>query len=284
MADQSLIANLELAKLASVTTPGPTPSSMPVTNLLHHQPGKNCRFLDLTQAEATLDLTLALAAVADTGISSYRYIIIIASTITRTGTVEVFTGPTQVSVASAGTASLHVPAQLFWLTVENNGNRFPKRHTYIDLGSQRTEPFVRVVFSDPTNPDGFLDVGVIFPSPGYVPTSGIRQQPNFGADEELRETISVAGARHTQPRPINRIRDIIIQANGPTAAAEIQDQWVALQETVGVHDPFAAITRLGATSRYMDHFVYGTLTGLVAVPLAEIWGESSITLTYKELK
>jgi hypothetical protein len=284
MADQSLIATLTLGKLADVSTPSSTPSSMSVANITDFRPGKVCRFLDLGQAEVTFDLTAALSQVAYHGISSYRYVLVIGSTITSAGTVEAWTGASESAVASTGTATLHVGPLPYWHTIDNDRSRFPVRHTVVDLGSQRTDAFLRVKLSDPLNPDGFLDVGVVFPSPGYVPALPIKTKPSMGATEDLRQTISVSGAKHIQKRPIYRQREITIQAVGPTARAEVEANLVALQETVGVDEPFAAITDLAPTARYMNGFVYGTLTALKPVLIPEAWGASELTFAYEELK
>jgi len=284
MPDQQLIATLELIKLCTVTTPGPTPSSMPIANILHYQPSKVGRMLDLTQTEITVNLTSGLALVAFHGLSSYRWVVIVGGSLTSAGTVEVFTGPTEISVASSGTASLHLPPQPYWITIENNRNRFPVRHTWIDLGSQRTEPFLRLVFSDPTNPDGFIDLGTILIHPGYIPTIPIKTKPSLGANETARITHSVSGAKHTQIQPIYRQREISMQAIGSTARDEVLSQWAALQETVGLHDPFVVITNTLPSSNYMDEIVYGELTKFTPVLMPEAWGSSEIIFDYEELK
>lgn len=283
MADQSLIATLTLGQLADVSTPSPTPSSMSVANVTHLQPGKTCRFLDLSQAEVIFDLTPAFSQVAYHGISSYRYVVVIASSITPAGTVEAWTGSSASAVASSGT-SRHVGPQPFWLTIDNDKGRFPVRHSFLDLGLQLTDPFLRIKFTDLANPDGYLDVGVAFPAPGYRPTLPLKTKPSMGATEDLRQTLSVSGAKHIQKRPVFRQREITVQATGPTARAEVEAEWIALQETVGVDQPFAVITDIAPAARYMNGFVYGTLLSLKPMLLPEVWASSELTLAYEELK
>lgn len=294
MAQNSILVTMKLAELATVTAGCATPTSMPPANAINYQPGAVVRLLDLGAATLTIDLTAALAASNLHGLVGYRYVVIVGATITSAGTVEARTGASAVAVGSVGTSDLVVGPQNFWLvTHDKDGARFPVRHTVIDLGSQRTEPFLYLGFVDAANPAGFLDIGIVIPHPGY-PFQMI-QKPSYGVNEELRSILAVSGARHLQIRPRPRTREISLQTMGTTQTqyqaafsatqrGEVLDQWLGLEESVGVSESVAIVTHLAPAEGYMNEIIYGTLTGLRPVVIPEEWGGSEWSLSLEEMR
>jgi hypothetical protein len=288
---QSLIATLQLILPqygASVSSLSPTPSSMPVTNLFDYRPQMIASFTNLANSECTLDLTSPLSAgnVVKHGISSYRYLLIIGANISSTGTVEVFLGNNTTQISSAVLATLHTSPRVYWATIENNVARYPRRHAIVDLGSQRTELLCRVKFSDPSNAYGHLDVGLIIPSPGYIPTLPLTKQPSRSlSTSNSGSVVTQAGSRQTRPQPKFRTVSYTMQVNGSASARqEVINNHIAIQELVGLDDPLVVITNLSPTSNYMDDFIYGTLQDVASIDLPEIFGAVEINYKVMELK
>lgn len=281
---RSMLATLKLAELCTYTTPV-SASSMPPSNLSQYQPSRRLRMTDLTHTEVTVSLGSALTTATPLwNISTYRYWVFIRSNITQAGTVECFFGPTQTSVASAGTASLHIAPALYWKSLDNDRGRYPYRHSWIEMPAQATYPWARFVFSDVANPDGYLDLGMLIPHPGYIPSLPLKVPAKPSISEEVRETVAVSGPRHLQIRPRYQVRQIVLHATGPGAKAEAEDQMLGIQEAIGVSDAFVCIEDLDATVRAMNKIVYGTMTGNNPVEVWEDgWGESTVTLDYKGL-
>ena len=283
MTTRTVIATLELAK-RTVYSGTSEAASMPASYLSHPQPKRRWRAPSLSQIEVYLDMTAGLAAYQQTGILTYRYLFPLYGSATRAATHEMWIGPTRTSVGSTATASWYSGVQSYWRSLDNDLARFPRRHSVIDVGSQRTEPWIRYKITDPANPDGFHDLGLLVPTPGYEPTlAPMGSGPGAGVEEEVRETRSVGSARRRLHRARERVRSYTFQAVGPTAPQEAEDQLLALQETAGVSDPVIIVDDVTATTRFMNRIVYGTLEGLQKFVLPDIYQKAQVELDVKEM-
>jgi hypothetical protein len=289
---RTLITTLEMAKLTTYTAVSPTPPSMGVENLKHVQPTRRMRSTDPSALEFVMDVSAALASTEDTNISFYRFLWFLYYDGGRNDTVEVWTGPTLLSVGSTATANHHIGPQQFRRTLDNDGKRFPRVHSFVELpvdDSDRahpvycTDPWIRVKISAPTpNPRGYLDLGLAFATPGYIPDHPIAQKPALGLEEAPRETEALNGATRAQIRPRRRTFDCILQATGPGCVDELEEDWIGLQETVGISEPVVVCLNLDATQRFMTRINYGTLASLAKVPLSEVWNLAQMNLSVKE--
>jgi hypothetical protein len=167
--------------------------------------------------------------------------------------------------------------------MDNDLGRFPRRHSWIDLGEQRTEPWLRYKVTDATNPRGQIEGGILLIHPGYSPSGLIAQNPKSGAQQPgLTFQRSISGAERGVAKPIERIKEVVLQATGVNSRAELEDNWVGLQETVGLNLPVAMLLDADATTRTMNAVIYGKLMTMQQVVLAEYWNLAQMQLGIKE--
>lgn len=278
---RSVLATLAMAAACVYSAPVEV-AGFEAANLSHIQPRRRWSSPNLTQAEVNVDLRPGLAATRDTGISSYGWVFTLYSTAGPTATHELWLGSSLSAVQATGTSSWYSGALPVWRSDDNDRARFPRRHNWFDLGGQRTEPWMRYKITDPTNPAGFVELGLLVPHPGYVPTLPVQAWPQAGVVQELRETQAVTGPRHAQERPIERQLGIKLHANGAAAAAEMEDDWLGLQQTVGVAKTVVLLVDANATERVMQKIAYGNLESLEKVDLMNSWGYGQLELSVRE--
>lgn len=283
---RTLIATMELAKRAfyTVAIGEATDGYLSAANLRHQQPRRRLRMLDLDNAEVKIDMTAALAAVEDTGISSYGWLLPWYCTASRDAVHELWLGNSSAAVNSTATAAYHFGPEPFWKSIDNYRARFPRMHSWIELPSQMSHPWARYRIDDPDNPDGFIDLGLLIPHPGYVPPHPIAVQPLAGIAQETREWRGASGTTRREFRPIQRRWNLILQATGPNCREEVEEQWLGLQETVGVANPMAVIRNVDATERTMNETLYGTFEGdPEIIPLPQPWEKATMSMNLVEM-
>ncbi len=289
---RTMIATLEMAKRTTYAAVSPTPPGMGPSNLSHREPTRRMRSEDPSALEVTMDVSAALASTEDTNISYYRFLWFLYYQGSRADTVEVWSGPTLLSVGSTATANWYSGALQFRRTLDNDGARFPRVHSYVELPVDLTDPlnpvyctdpWIRFKISAPTpNPRGYLDLGLAVPTPGYVPAHPIAQKPTVGLEEEIRETRAMNNARRRQIRPRERTFDLVLQATGPGCVDEMEAEYEGLQESIGVSETAIVCLDLDATKNFMRKTNYGDLSALQKPPLPEIWNLAQMTMSLKE--
>jgi len=282
---RSLLATRELAKRTTYASVGGEVSGMEAHYLSHAQPRRRYRTTSASVLEVTLDMTEALAAVEYTGIESYGFLVALYGNMTSSATYEIWTGSTLTAVSSTPTAAYYSGSLAYWKTIDNDRGRFPRRHSFHEFPAQRTDPWLRYKITESSpNPDGFLELGLLLPVPGYVPAHPIAKKPSAGLAEDVKESRSMSGARRRQIQERERIRDFILQATGPDCLTEMEEEWLGIEETIGMSEELLVIMNLDATARMMNQIVYGMLRSAQNIPIPGAYELAQASISLQEMK
>jgi hypothetical protein len=251
-------------------------ADMPATRLKRYQPSENWRATDPTKVQVDVDLG---TGISDLGLPGYNFFWLgYARPTTAATTFQIWTATTakNLDTSPAWTSGV-LP---FWRSPDCGS--YDRVHSFVYLDTPRLEQFVRLGIS-PDPAATFQDLGIFAIEYAFVPRLNIQPMPGSTLTQESRIFEASGGAQWAQVRPIRRQGRFRMQATGAGARTEMKGELEALQGRVGVARPVISILNPDDGHYSMSHHIYGRLTELAEIPMADAWELSEAQFTVLEL-